>query len=355
MKMYLGMEKELLVVDRQDGRWQVEPRLVGLQVTCLAADPFRPQRLYCGTFRRGLWRSDDAGRSWEPVGDVGTAVTPAGETGITSSDVMSVAVSPTERPSDYGAVYAGTEPSALFRSEDGGTTWQELKALRELPSAPTWSFPPRPYTSHVRWITPDPHVAGKVYACIERGALVRSFDGGRTWEDHRFNAPKDTHTLAAHAAAPGRLYSAAGDGFLEPGWGYAESLDGGESWQRPDAGLRHHYLWSVAVDPANPETLVVTAAASPFKAHHPANAESTVYRKTAGESWQEVSQGLPETRGTVIPVLASSKAEAGTFYLLSNKGLYRSADAGRSWQALPIPWREDYSLQHQQALLVTEA
>ena len=51
-----------------------------------------------------------------------------------------------------GAVYAGTEPSALYRSDDGGETWHELESLLELPSRPTWSFPPRPWTSHVRWI-----------------------------------------------------------------------------------------------------------------------------------------------------------------------------------------------------------
>jgi hypothetical protein len=51
--------------------------------------------------------------------------------------VFSVAVSAAE-----GAVYAGTEPSALFRSDDGGETWRELTALLELPSRPTWSFPP---------------------------------------------------------------------------------------------------------------------------------------------------------------------------------------------------------------------
>jgi hypothetical protein len=65
--------------------------------------------------------------------------------------VYSLAVSPVD-----GAIYAGTEPSALFRSDDGGRTWRELRALLDLPSSPTWSFPPRPWTSHVRWIPPNP-------------------------------------------------------------------------------------------------------------------------------------------------------------------------------------------------------
>ena len=58
----------------------------------------------------------------------------------------------------------------MFRSEDQGKSWQELAALLALPSAPTWSFPPRPWTSHIRWIAPDPLVAGRVFAAAEAGA-----------------------------------------------------------------------------------------------------------------------------------------------------------------------------------------
>ena len=69
-------------------------------------------------------------------------------------DVFSVAVSAADRSG-----YAGCEPSMLFRSTDGGQTWQELESLQSIPSRPTWSFPPRPWTSHVRWIAPSPHDA----------------------------------------------------------------------------------------------------------------------------------------------------------------------------------------------------
>ena len=77
-----------------------------------------------------------------------------------------------------GAVYAGTEPSRLFRSDDGGESWRELEGLLELPSRPSWSFPPRPWTSHVRWIAPSPHDADLILVGIELGGLMRSSDGG---------------------------------------------------------------------------------------------------------------------------------------------------------------------------------
>ena len=105
-----------------------------------------------------------------------------------------------------GAVYAGTEPSRLFRSEDQGESWRELEALLELPSRPTWSFPPRPWTSHVRWIAPSPHDADLLLVGIELGGLMRSDDGGQSWEDHRPGAqPRRALAGLAPARAGARV------------------------------------------------------------------------------------------------------------------------------------------------------
>ena len=74
----------------------------------------------------------------------------------------------------------------------------ELTGLLELPSRPTWSFPPRPWTSHVRWIAPSPHDADLLLVGIELGGLMRSTDRGETWHDHRPGAQRDVHSLAWH-------------------------------------------------------------------------------------------------------------------------------------------------------------
>ncbi len=229
-KIYAAMANELLVASRRNGHWETDRQLIGASTECVAADPLKPEVVYCGTFDRGLWRSVDAGASWERVGE------------NIEGAVMAVAVSIAERAGEQGVVYAGTEPSAVYRSENGGETWRELGGLRGLPSAPEWSFPPRPETSHVRWISADPNSLGRLFVAIEAGALVQSPDGGQTWKDRVPDGPRDTHTLATHKDVPGRLYSAAGDGFMRAGMGYSESYDGGESWQRFSDGLQHHYL-----------------------------------------------------------------------------------------------------------------
>ncbi|MEZ4615994.1 MAG: hypothetical protein R2867_10900 [Caldilineaceae bacterium] len=158
-------------------------------------------------------------------------------------------------------LWAGTGPSALFRSDDGGRTWQEKRALQAIPSKSTWRFPPRPWTHHVRWIEPDPVVADRLFVGIELGGVMRSLDGGESWEDRKANAQHDCHTVRTHPAAPGFVYEAAGGGFCRKPRRRRHLATG--RW-----GRRYHYLWGLAVDPGNPATLVVSGSPGPGAAHN---------------------------------------------------------------------------------------
>ncbi|QKG85034.1 glycosyl hydrolase [Kroppenstedtia pulmonis] len=354
-RIFLAMERELLVIRQSDkNSLTVKERLTGMQPICVAVDPYSPERIYCGTFARGLWRSLDGGDHWVPIGDPHLSMASVLEGGILHPHITSLAISREKGAGDYGTLYAGTEPSALFCSRDGGETWRELKSLQHLPSAPTWSFPPRPHTSHVRWITPDPLEPARLHVSIEFGAVIRSLDQGESWSDRKFRSPKDAHTLIVHPQNPDRIYAACGDGYLEKGCGYAESRDGGETWHYVGEGLKHHYLYGLAVDPGDPETILVSAASDPGSAHNPKQATSRIYRKKGKEPWQEITQGLPPATGTVIPLLATHQGEAGVFYALTNQGLYCSPDQGSSWVRMEVPWKEEYINQHQQAIAVTE-
>src|SRR5260221_8131724 len=159
-----------LLIARSASTWTVAEHLNGRSPVCVAVDTRDATRVYCGTAGAGLFRSRDSGRNWEPVGP-----------GIDHPKVTAVAVGNAEQADGFGIVYAGTEPSAVFRSDTGGSSWADLASLRALPSADTWSFPPLPHTHHVRWVEADVSVADRVFVAIEAGALVRTFDGGRSW------------------------------------------------------------------------------------------------------------------------------------------------------------------------------
>ncbi len=126
-RLFLCMERELVVVKERYGNYEAAYHLQNMQPTCIAVDPFQKNRVYCGTFGRGLWLSDDSGDSWRPIGDSYRYFDFPKEDGILHSSITSITISTNEQVNGYGAVYVGTEPSALFRSENGGETWTELK------------------------------------------------------------------------------------------------------------------------------------------------------------------------------------------------------------------------------------
>jgi photosystem II stability/assembly factor-like uncharacterized protein len=289
--------------------WSVEPVLDGGRGQCLCVDPGDPRRVFVGSHGRGVWRSADAGASFE-------------DAGLPQNDVFSVAVSPVD-----GAVYAGCEPSVLFRSRDGGASWEELSSMRDIPSAPTWSFPPRPWTSHVRWIAPSPHDADRLLVGIELGGVMLSEDGGRTWKDHRPGAQPDCHALAWHPAAEGRAYEAAGGGA-------AWSSDGGDTWTGADEGRDRHYTWALAVDPDDPERWYVSASPGPMQAHGSGSANAHVYRWEGDGPWRRVTDGLPDPLFAMPYAFAT--ADGALFAGLADGEIYRSDDRGESWRALAL-------------------
>jgi hypothetical protein len=353
-RIYIGTTNGLLVLNEDDPQ-TTSSLFAGSAVESVVLDRANPGRVYVGFYSgqdmrghtdpqtatglRGVWRSDDGGHSWQDC----TA-------GLAQPAITSLAVR--GEPGSHGTVYAGSEPSTLSISHDGGDSWQPASDLTALQSSSTWAFPPRPYTHHVRWIEIDPIETDRLYLCIEAGALIQSLDGGATWLDRVPDGPFDTHTLASHHLAPGRLYAAAGDGFMRAGDGYAESDDRGETWRRFGDGLEHHYLYGLAVDIGDPETILISAASSPFAAHDPGNAESYVYRREAGGPWQLAMQGLPAASGMTAAVFAAHPDRSHRFYAASNQGLYRSDDAGRSWDQIPITWDAPLRARNARALAV---
>jgi photosystem II stability/assembly factor-like uncharacterized protein len=236
--------------------------------------------------------------------------------------VFSLAVSAADE-----AVYAGTEPSRLFRSDDRGESWRELEALLELPSRPSWSFPTRPWTSHVRWIAPSPHDPDLLLVGIELGGLMRSTDGGQSWQDHRPGAQPDVHSLAWHPDTPGRAYEAGGGGT-------AFSIDAGETWQPVDEGRDRHYTWSVTIDPDDAECWYVSASTGPFAAHGRRDPQARIYRRRDGQPWRSLAGGLPEPLPAMPYALLAT--DGRLFAGLADGQLWESRDRGDTWTPLRL-------------------
>jgi photosystem II stability/assembly factor-like uncharacterized protein len=252
----------------------------------------------------GVLRSDDGGERWEDAG--------------LAQDVFSLAVGP------GGAVYAGSEPSAVFASDDRGAPWRELESLQLLPSRPTWSFPPRPWTSHVRWIAPSPHDPEVLLVGIELGGLMRSSDGGVSWQDHRPGAQPDVHCIAWHPSAPGRAYEAGGGGS-------AWSADGGDTWRRADDGRDRHYTWALAADPDDPDVWFVSASTGPGAAHRGGDPQARVYRRRGEAPWEQLD-GPVHAMPYALAFTADGTLVAG----LADGTLHASDDRGDSWRALEL-------------------
>src|SRR5919197_167719 len=307
-RLYAATGDGIARVEESGEAWTVKLSLPGSGAQCLAVDSNDPDTVYAGLREGGVRRTADAGESWV-------------ECALPEPGVFSLAVSAVD-----GTVYAGTEPSRLFRSDDGGESWRELESLLELPSRPSWSFPPRPWTSHVRWIAPSPHDAELILVGIELGGLMRSSDGGESWQDHRPGAQRDVHSLAWHPRVEGRAYEAGGGGA-------AWSNDGGETWSAADAGRDRHYTWAVAVEPDDPDAWYVFASTGPFAAHGGADPQARIYG-WRGSEWRALAGGLPDPLPAMPYALV---ADGGRLFAgLADGQLWESNDRGESWHACAL-------------------
>jgi|RhiMetdeSRZDD1v2_1073273.scaffolds.fasta_scaffold17396_8 photosystem II stability/assembly factor-like uncharacterized protein len=316
-RLYAATGDGVARLEESGGGWTVELSLRGSGAQCLAVDPADPDAVYAGLREGGVRRTTDGGRNWI-------------ESALPEPGVFSLAVSAAD-----GAVYAGTEPSALYRSDDQGETWRELKGLLELPSRPTWSFPPRPWTSHVRWIAPSPHSREIILVGIELGGLMRTTDGGVTWQDHRPGAQRDVHSLAWHPHLEDHAYEAGGGGA-------AWSDDAGATWRPADEGRDRHYTWSVAVDPVEPDLWYVSASTGPFTAHGGGDPQARIYAWRQGE-WHALAGGLPEPLPAMPYALVAT--EERLFAGLADGQIWVSTDRGDSWRALSVQGEPLPSLQ----------
>ena len=303
-----------------DGQWLVESPLTNKAMPCLAADPLNANVVYAGTRGEGVLRSEDGGRTW-------------GSAGLTGRVVKALAVGP------QGTLYAGLKPLALFVSNNGGQHWTEMEAFQRA-RAWWWRSPAEAdLGAYIQGLAPSPTDPKVIVVGIEAGAVLRTTDGGQTWEGHRPGALRDCHSLTFHATNGDWVYEAGGTG-----GGAAFSRDTGKTWHQPKAGLDRHYGWACAADPARPEVWYVSA--SPMlaswiepvpAAHVDGKANAYIFRSMGGGAWEKLAGGLPQPLNYMAYALLTDPAAPGHLYAgLSNGDVWHSTNYGDAWTQLPF-------------------
>ena len=276
--MYIGTQDGIVALAEEGDRWQQErTTLAGKAVDSLVAPG--EGIVVAGVVDDGVYVSSDGGRSW----DRGLA-----------ADVRSLAAD----PSDPATLYAGTEPIHLFRSQDAGDSWTEVEPLQHMPESvrEKWWFPQYPHEGHVLSIAIDPRDGRLIYLGLEHGGIVRTDDGGKSWEDVSAGIEYiDIHMVSGDPLEQRRVYATTARGFY-----YSE--DYGRDWVLSLDGLTRDYMHDFTVRPGAESTLfMATANGSPPSWMRATRAESAIFRsRDGGQSWHQLGGGLPPSMERMI-------------------------------------------------------
>ncbi len=337
----------ILTSDAKRKKWAVSnPEFGGWQVYHMKGSPANPDRIYASQhtdwFGQVIQRSDDGGKSWQQVGN---EFTYQGETG--THQWYDGTPHPWEfkrvwhlEPSadDPDTVYAGVEDAALFRSSDGGMTWQEQSGLRDHDTAPGWA--PGAGGMCLHTIIVDPHNPDRMFVAISAAGSFRTDDGGKTWRPitkglHSEYIPDPDaeighciHRIAMHPSRPEVLY-------MQKHWDVMRSDDAGDSWYEVSGNLPSDFGFVVDVHAHEPETIYVIPIKSDSE-HYPPDGKLRVYRsRSGGNEWEALTTGLPQ-KDCYVNVLRDAMAvdtndPCGLYFGTTGGQVYASTDAGDSW------------------------
>jgi photosystem II stability/assembly factor-like uncharacterized protein len=349
VRVLVGTRKGAFVLE-SDGkreRWDVVgPYFGGWELYHLKGSPADPDRLYAsqtsGWFGQVLQRSNDGGRTWEPVGNQFAYDGPTGThlwyDGTPHPWEFARVWHLEPSRTDPDTVYAGVEDAALFRTTDGGQTWHELPGLRTHSSASAWQ--PGAGGMCLHTIIVDPRDPRRIFVAISAAGAFRSEDGGTTWQpinrglrsegipDPYAEVGHCVHRIAIHPSRPNVL-------FMQKHWDVMRSDDGGTSWHEISGDLPSDFGFPIDVHAHEPETIYVVPIKSDSE-HYPPEGKLRVYRsRTGGHEWEALTNGLPQ-RDCYVNVLRDAMAvdaldPCGVYFGTSGGQVYVSPDAGERW------------------------
>ena len=352
VRILVGTRKGAFILTADGARkdWSVSgPHFPGWEIYHLKGSPVDPDRIYASQssswFGQVVQRSDDGGLTWKAVsnkfaydGDAGTHQWYDGtahpwefkrawhiEPSLTSPDTL----------------YAGVEDAALFRSDDGGDSWQELAGLRKHGTGPAWQ--PGAGGMCLHTILLDPENPQRIYIAISAAGAFRSDDGGASWKPinrglHSLYIPDPTaevghcvHHMAMHSSRPNTL-------FMQKHWDVMRTDDAGESWNEISGDLPTDFGFVIDVHAHEPDTLYVVPIKSDSQ-HFPLDGQLRVYRsRSGGHQWEPLTNGLPQ-ENCYVNVLRDAMAidsldSCGVYFGTTGGQVYASANAGDSWKPI---------------------
>jgi len=331
--LYVGTGRGLFRAEGNGQGYSVTP--VGLRdcggIRCpVIVDKDDQRRLYAGTSRLGVCVSDDAGGSWREINN-----------GLDKREVWWL-----EQHPKTGELWAGVSPSAMYKSTNRGESWSECKQLQTLPSIKEWSFPQPPHVSHVKHLSLHPDDPDCVLGAVEEGWLIRTTDGGKTWENLRNGCEFDAHTVYFMPDDPRVIVSTSGKGVYR-------SEDGGDSFVKTTTGMDRRYMAQLVIHQAQPRVMFTAAAEVPPPGWtRPEGANSAFYRSDdQGRTWRQLQGGLP-SHMKPAPRFAAGDPENPdrVFFGLTDGSVWMTPDGGTSFErileVMPPPEASDTSAVH---------
>ena len=369
VRLLVGTRKGafILTSDGKREKWDVsEPHFAGWEMYHLKGSPVDPNRIYAsqtsGWFGQIIQRSDDGGKTWNTPGSnseelAGPDGMPKGESnkfvyeGQVSTHMW---YDGTQHPwefkrvwhvepslTDPDTVYAGVEDAAIFKTTNGGKTWQELSSLRK---AKGHLWQPGAGGMAVHTIILDPKNANRIYIAISAAGAFRTDDGGKTWKPinkglkAQFELPDPdaevghcVHRIALHKSRPDVL-------FMQKHWDVLRTDNAGEQWTEVSGNLPSDFGFPIDVHAHEPNTIYVVPIKSDSE-HFPPDGKLRVYRsRSGGNEWEALTKGLPQ-KDCYVNILrdamsVDSLEPCGIYFGTTGGQVYGSADGGDTWNAI---------------------
>jgi hypothetical protein len=335
--LLIGTRRGLFVAtsDRDRREWSLDgPHIAGYEVYHAVFDPRDDRTAYAAAnhavWGAHLYRSADGGARWEQLAD--RPAFPA-ESGHELRAIWHLQPDPI-RPR---RLYAGTEPGALFISDDGGESWTWAVGLEEHPTRTLWQ--PAKGGLALHSVQVDPRDPDRLYIALSAGGVYRSDDDARSWKPINRGVRADflpepypvagqcVHSVRLHAATPDRLYQ-------QNHCGLYRSDDRGENWTEISEGLPSDFGYVVGLDPGDPDRCWVIPEESSHLRSVCGGRLRVFESGDAGASWTARHEGLPQAHA-YVSVLRESMATdgldpCGVYFGTSTGHLFGSPD-GRSW------------------------